>query len=172
MTLVHPVILTGGSGTRLWPASRKAYPKQFAPLLGRRSLYQATLARFSAPGYAAPLVMTGEEFRFMAVEQAREAGLIDARVVVEPVARDTAPAILAAALMLADTPDALMLVAPSDHVIGDAGAFHAAVTAGRAAAEDGALVTFGITPDRAETGYGYLELAGPPEGASINSAGR
>ena len=93
MTTIHPVILTGGSGTRLWPASRKAYPKQFAPLLGRRSLYQATLTRFAGSDYAPPLVMTGEEFRFMAVEQAREAGLMDARVVVEPVARDTAPAI-------------------------------------------------------------------------------
>ena len=165
MTLVHPVILTGGSGTRLWPASRRAYPKQFAPLLGRRSLYQGTLARFAGADYAAPLVMTGEEFRFMAVEQARAAGLIDARVVVEPVARDTAPAILAAALMLGDDdPDALMLVAPSDHVIGDAGAFHAAIVSGRAAAEGGGLVTFGVAPDRAETGYGYLELAGPPAG--------
>ena len=166
MTQVVPVILTGGSGTRLWPASRKAYPKQFAPLLGRNSLYQETLARFSGPDYAPPLVMTGEEFRFMAVEQAREAGLMDARVVVEPLARDTAPAILAAALLLEDTPDALMLVAPSDHVIGDPVALHAAVALGREAAGDGALVTFGISPDRPETGYGYLELGQPPEGVT------
>ncbi|MGV6849325.1 MAG: mannose-1-phosphate guanylyltransferase, partial [Marinibacterium sp.] len=158
MTRVHPVILTGGSGTRLWPASRKAYPKQFAPLLGKNSLYQETLSRFSGPGFGAPLIMTGEDFRFMAVEQARAAGLMDARVVVEPVARDTAPAILAAALMLEETPEALMLVAPSDHVIGDAPAFLAAVAQGADAAGGGALVTFGIMPDRAETGYGYLEL--------------
>ncbi len=164
MDRLHPVILTGGSGTRLWPASRKAYPKQFAPLLSKNSLYQETLARFSGPEYAAPLIMTGEEFRFMAVEQARDTGLMDGRVVVEPVARDTAPAILAAALMLEETPDALMLVAPSDHVIGDAAAFHAAVALGCRATGDGALVTFGITPDRPETGYGYLELAGAPEG--------
>ena len=101
------IVLAGGSGTRLWPASRKAYPKQFAPLLGENSLYQATLSRFSGDGFGAPLVMTGEDFRFMAVEQARAAGLMDARIVVEPVARDTAPAILAAALMLEETPVAL-----------------------------------------------------------------
>jgi mannose-1-phosphate guanylyltransferase/mannose-6-phosphate isomerase len=161
---LHPVILCGGSGTRLWPSSRKAYPKQFAPLLGENSLYQGTLKRFSGKDFAAPLIMTGEDFRFLAVEQAEAAGLIDARVVVEPVGRDTAPAILAAALMLADTPDDLMLVAPSDHVITDLPAFHEAIRAGTKAAEDGALVTFGIKPDRPETGYGYLQLAGRPEG--------
>ena len=166
MKSLHPVILCGGSGTRLWPSSRKAYPKQFVPLLGENSLYQGTLKRFAAAGFAAPLVMTGEDFRFLAVEQAEALGLSDARVVVEPVARDTAPAILAAALLLEDTPDDLMLVAPSDHVMSDLAAFHAAVEAGRAAADDGALVTFGVTPDRPETGYGYLQLAGRPEGVT------
>ena len=161
---LHPVILCGGSGTRLWPSSRKAYPKQFAPLLGENSLYQRTLTRFSGEGFAAPLIMTGEDFRFLAVEQAEAAGLIDARVVVEPVGRDTAPAILAAALMLEDTPDDLMLVAPSDHVIADLEVFHEAVRQGMEAAQDGALVTFGVTPDRPETGYGYLQLAGRPDG--------
>ena len=164
MDRVHPVILTGGSGTRLWPASRKGYPKQFAPLLGEKSLYQKTLVRFSGAGYAAPLIMTGEEFRFMAVEQAQNVGLMDARIVVEPVARDTAPAILAAVLMLEETPDELILIAPSDHVIGDPAAFHAAVALGCDAAREGALVTFGITPDSPETGYGYLELGGAPGG--------
>ena len=161
---LHPVILCGGSGTRLWPSSRKAYPKQFAPLMGENSLYQGTLKRFSGVDFAAPLIMTGEDFRFLAVEQAEAAGLIDARVVVEPVGRDTAPAILAAALMLQDSPDDLMLVAPSDHIIADLPAFHEAIKAGAKAAEDGALVTFGIKPDRPETGYGYLQLAGRPEG--------
>jgi len=161
---IHPVILCGGSGTRLWPASRKAYPKQFVPLLGPLSLYQATLGRFAGPGFAAPLVMTGEGFRFMATDQAEAAGCMDARVVVEPAGRDTAPAILAAAMLLSDTPDALMLVAPSDHVVADLPAFLAAVEAGRAAAEAGALVTFGVTPDRPETGFGYLELAAPAAG--------
>ncbi|TDX18416.1 mannose-1-phosphate guanylyltransferase/mannose-6-phosphate isomerase [Rhodovulum visakhapatnamense] len=159
---LHPVILCGGSGTRLWPASRKAYPKQFAPLLGQDSLYQTTLRRFSAEGFTAPLVMTGDEFRFMATDQAAAIGLADARVVVEPCPRDSAPAILAAALLLEGTPDDLMLVAPSDHVITDAPAFLDAVRAGTAAALEGALVTFGVTPDRPETGYGYLELAAPP----------
>ncbi|NND21320.1 MAG: NTP transferase domain-containing protein, partial [Silicimonas sp.] len=149
--MLHPVILCGGSGTRLWPSSRKAYPKQFVPLLGEKSLYQGTLARFSGEGFAAPLIMTGEDFRFLAVEQAAAVGCSDARVVVEPVGRDTAPAILAAALMLEDTPEDLMLVAPSDHVMEDVGAFHAALRAGRDAAVDGALVTFGVKPDRPET---------------------
>lgn len=161
---IRPVILCGGSGTRLWPSSRRAYPKQFTPLLGTRSLYQDTLLRFSGRGFGAPLVMTGDEFRFMAAEQAASLGLADAQVVIEPVARDTAPAILTAALMLGEDPEAVMLVAPSDHVIGDLGAFHDAIARGAAAARDGALVTFGVAPDRPETGYGYLELARASEG--------
>jgi len=160
--VIHPVVLCGGSGTRLWPASRKAYPKQFAPLVGRESLYQSTLRRFSGQQFAAPLILTGDDFRFMAIEQAAAIGLSDARVVVEPVGRDTAPAILTAALLLEHEPDALMLVAPSDHVIADVAAFHRAVAAGAAAARDGAFVTFGIAPDRPETGYGYLELGTAP----------
>lgn len=163
MTIVHPVILSGGSGTRLWPSSRKAYPKQFAPLLGDESLYQRTLRRFSSKGFTAPLVMTGEDFRFMAVEQAHDIGLDDAHVVVEPVGRDTAPAILAAALLLEEYPDDLMLVAPSDHIISDIPAFHDAIDAGVPCTAEGALVTFGVKPERPETGYGYLELAEPPE---------
>ena len=160
---ITPVILCGGSGTRLWPVSRKAYPKQFAPLLGSESLYQATLRRLTGPGFGQPLVMTNDAFRFTAVEQAAALGLSDARVVVEPSMQDTAPAILAAALMLADEPDQVMLVAPSDHVIGDDAAFRAALQAGaEAAVAHSALVTFGIAPDRPETGYGYLELSGVP----------
>lgn len=166
MQTLHPVILCGGSGTRLWPSSRKAYPKQFVPLLGERSLFQGTLARFTGEGFASPLIMTSEDFRFLAVEQAEAMGLTDARVVVEPVGRDTAPAILAAALMLEDRPDDLMLVVPSDHVMTDHAAFHAAIEAGRKAAQEGALVTFGVTPDRPETGYGYLQLAGRPDGVT------
>jgi mannose-1-phosphate guanylyltransferase/mannose-6-phosphate isomerase len=166
--MIYPVVLCGGSGTRLWPASRKAYPKQFAPLLGSESLYQATLRRFSREGFAAPLIMTAEDFRFMAIEQAGDIGLSDARVVVEPAARDTAPAVLVAALLLAaDDPDAIMLVAPSDHVIGDIDAFFDALAEGVEAVGQGALVTFGVTPDRPETGYGYLELAQSPETAAV-----
>ena len=165
MTL-YPVVLCGGSGTRLWPSSRKAYPKQFAPLIGENSLYQRTLQRFSGEGFAAPVIMTSEDFRFLAVEQAEAIGCSDASVVVEPMGRDTAPAILAAALTLEETPDALMLVAPSDHIMSDLPAFHAAIEEARAAAAEGALVTFGVTPDRPETGYGYLQLAGRPDGVT------
>ena len=156
--MIYPVILCGGSGTRLWPASRKAYPKQFAKLIGEESLYQLTLRRLNGKGFGAPLIMTGDTFRFMAVEQAAQIGLDDARVVIEPEARDTAPAILTAALLLEDEPDAKMLVAPSDHVIGDVPAFLKSVELGVDAAETGALVTFGVAPTRPETGYGYLEL--------------
>ena len=167
MTTITPVILCGGSGTRLWPVSRKAYPKQFAALLGPESLYQATLRRLSGPEFDAPLVMTNDAFRFTAVEQAAAIGMSDARVVVEPSMQDTAPAILAAALCLADAPDTVMLIAPSDHVIRDEAAFRAAIRTGAQAARDtGALVTFGITPDRPETGYGYLELGAQPEGGA------
>ncbi len=162
MTTIHPVILCGGSGTRLWPSSRKAFPKQFSPLVGDESLYQQTLRRLSGRMFAAPLVMTHEDFRFIVREQAEAVGLMDARVVLEPVGRDTAPAILSAALTHADTPDDLLLVAPSDHLIEDVSAFHDAIRAGVEAARGGNLVTFGITPRHAETGYGYLELDAAP----------
>jgi mannose-1-phosphate guanylyltransferase/mannose-1-phosphate guanylyltransferase/mannose-6-phosphate isomerase len=161
--MIIPVILCGGSGTRLWPASRKAYPKQFTKLIGEESLFQMALRRFSGADFGAPLIMTGDEFRFMAIEQAGAIGLNDSRVVIEPDARDTAPAILTAALMLQETPEAVMLVAPSDHVIADLEAFHDAIRKGAAAATDGTFVTFGIRPTRPETGYGYLELSGPPK---------
>jgi mannose-1-phosphate guanylyltransferase/mannose-1-phosphate guanylyltransferase/mannose-6-phosphate isomerase len=164
--MIHPVILCGGSGTRLWPVSRKAYPKQFATLVSDRSLYQMTLTRFSGEHFAAPLVVTGDGFRFLATEQAEAVGLSDARVVVEPAARDTAPAILTAAMMLEGEPDALMLVAPSDHVIGDVPGFLDAVLRGAEAALTSRFVTFGVQPDRPETGYGYLELSAPPEGGA------
>ena len=162
--MIHPVILCGGSGTRLWPVSRKSYPKQFSPLLGPESLFQATLRRLSGEGFAAPLVLTNSDFRFLATEQIAGAGVMDATILVEPEARNTGPAILTAALHLAAEPEALMLVAPSDHAIGDDEAFRAAVRAGSTVARTGRLVTFGIAPTRPETGYGYLELAAPPSG--------
>lgn len=161
--MIYPVILCGGSGTRLWPVSRKSYPKQFSALLGDESLFQATVRRFSGAGYGAPLVMTGADFRFIVSDQLRALGLVDARIAIEPEGRNTAPAVLAAALMLEAEPDALMLIAPSDHVISDAAAFRAAVAAGAEAAAGGQLVTFGIAPDRPETGYGYLALEGAPD---------
>ena len=161
--MITPILLCGGSGTRLWPLSRKSYPKQFVPLTGETTLFQASAARLSGPGFAAPLVLTGSDFRFIVTEQLAAAGIDPGAVLIEPEGRNTAPAVLAAALWLERSdPEALMLVAPSDHVVPDAAAFRAAVEAGAEAARAGRLVTFGIRPDRAETGYGYLELAEDP----------
>ena len=172
MKQIHPIILCGGSGTRLWPSSRKAFPKQFSPLLGADSLYQQTLRRLSGEMFGKPLVLTNEEFRFLARDQAEEIGLADARIVLEPEGRDTAPAILTAALVLRATPDALMLVAPSDHLIANPAAFLSAIRAGAEAAGQGRLVTFGITPDAPETGYGYLEVSSKPSVGEVAELAR
>lgn len=160
--LIHPVLLCGGSGTRLWPLSRKSYPKQFVKLTGDESLYQASARRLSGAGFAAPTIVTAADFRFIAIEQLAALEIAPADVLIEPSAKNTAAAICAAALSLeARAPGALMLVAPSDHVIPDATRFRDAVQAAAPAASAGQLVTFGIRPDRAETGYGWLELSSP-----------
>lgn len=165
MVKITPVLMAGGSGTRLWPVSRKSFPKQFAPLIGEETLFQASARRLSGPGFADPVVMTNADFRFIVAEQLDQIGITPGAIVIEPSGRNTAPAILAAAMMAAaEDPDRLLLVAPSDHVIPDAAAFVAAVEQGAEAARQGRIVTFGITPDRPETGYGYLELAGQGEG--------
>lgn len=167
MTQITPVLLAGGSGTRLWPLSRKSYPKQFTRLVGDHSLFQASATRLSGPDYAAPVVITGSDFRFIATEQLRDEQIENGTVLIEPEGRNTAPAVLAAALWLdARAPGGLMLVAPSDHIIPDSADFTRAVQMGKAAAEAGKLVTFGIAPDRPETAYGYLELAADPATAS------
>ncbi|GAB1478162.1 mannose-1-phosphate guanylyltransferase/mannose-6-phosphate isomerase [Paracoccaceae bacterium] len=164
--MITPVILCGGSGTRLWPLSRKSYPKQFTWLTGKSSLFQASAERLSGPGLAPPLIVTNSDFRFVVTEQLAEAGIDPGAILIEPEGRNTAPAVLAAALHLAaEDPEAVMLVAPSDHVVHDVEAFRAAVTRGMAAVASGRIVTFGITPDRPETGYGYLELAAAPDAA-------
>lgn len=165
---VVPVLLSGGSGTRLWPLSRKSYPKQFTHILGDRSLFQQAALRFDGAEagvrFAAPVVVTGSDFRFVVTEQLAEVGIDPGAILIEPEPRNTAPAILAAALyLLASDPEAVMLIAPSDHVIPDAPAFRAAVARGLSAVAEGRLVTFGITPDRPETGYGYLELGSTPD---------
>lgn len=161
---IHPVLLCGGSGTRLWPLSRKSYPKQFATFLGDDSLFQASARRLSGPGFAAPVVVSGSDYRFIVTEQLQTAGIDPGAILIEPEGRNTAPAVLAAALYLAARdPEALMLVAPSDHVVPDAALFQATLAKGIAPARSGKIVTFGIAPDRPETGYGYLEL-GEPEG--------
>ncbi len=168
--MIHPILLCGGSGTRLWPLSRKSYPKQFVPLVGTDTLFQASAKRLSGPDYAAPMVLTNSAFRFIVTEQLAEIGIDPGPVLIEPSGRNTAPAILAAALWLAKSdPDALMLVAPSDHVVPDSAAFRNAVNAGLKEAKEGQLVTFGITPTRHETGYGYLELTAAPESCANTS---
>lgn len=169
--MLYPVILCGGSGTRLWPLSRKSYPKQFVPLIGKQSPFQATVRRLShgaeGESFRPPLILTGSEFRFIVTEQLAAAGIDPGTIVIEPEGRNTAPAILAAALYVhAIDPDAVLLAAPSDHVIPDAPAFRQAVTQGMPALAAGNLVTFGIRPTRAEAGYGWLELAAPPDGSN------
>ncbi|WP_306006825.1 mannose-1-phosphate guanylyltransferase/mannose-6-phosphate isomerase [Aquicoccus porphyridii] len=155
---ITPVIMCGGSGTRLWPLSRKSYPKQFSKLIGPSSVFQQTAQRLSGPGYAPPVILTTSDFRFIVTEQMAEAGVDPGAILIEPEGRNTGPAVLASALWLArDNPDALMLVAPSDHMVADDPAFRAAVLAGVSAAQAGQIVTFGIKPTHAETGYGYLE---------------
>lgn len=158
--IIHPILLCGGSGTRLWPLSRQSYPKQFSGLMGAQSLFQGSAQRLSGAGFAAPIVVTGDAFRFTVTGQLAAIEMAPQAILIEPEGRNTAPAVLAAALYLqARDPQALMLVAPSDHVIPDDAAFRAAVLAAVPRARAGDLVTFGIAPDRAETGYGYLELA-------------
>jgi len=165
MTLIHPVLLCGGSGTRLWPASRQSFPKQFARLMGEESLFQASARRLSGDGFGAPVIVTGDPFRFIVTEQLAQVSLGAAATLIEPAARNTAPAVLAAALWLAERdPEALMIVSPADHVIPDAAGFRAAIFAARPAAQAGGIITFGIRPDRPETGYGYLELAEGSDG--------
>lgn len=162
---ITPVLLAGGSGTRLWPVSRKSFPKQFAPLIGEESLFQASARRLSGARYGAPLVMTNADFRFIVAEQMDQIGITPAAILIEPTGRNTAPAILAAALSAsAADPDAVLLVAPSDHVVPDAEAFGRAVDLGLEAARAGRIVTFGITPTRPETGYGYMEADAAGEG--------
>ena len=160
---IYPVILCGGSGTRLWPLSRRSYPKQFGPLYAGDTLFQQTLLRVAGHNYASPLLLTTSAFRFIVAEQLSDAGRDAARIIIEPEVRNTAPAVCLAALIVAETdPQALMLVLPSDHLISKPDAFHLAVAAGAEAARSGRIVTFGICPTRAETGYGYLELPEAP----------
>ena len=155
---LQTVLLSGGSGTRLWPLSREAYPKQFLPLAGDDSMLQATWLRVAAIAPSPPIVVANEEHRFLAAEQLRLIGVSNPAIVLEPIGRNTAPAIAAAALRaMAAGDDPLLLVLPSDHVVRDADAFRAAVQAASQAAEQGALVTFGIVPNAAETGFGYIQ---------------
>ncbi|KLD71634.1 mannose-1-phosphate guanylyltransferase/mannose-6-phosphate isomerase [Xanthomonas pisi] len=166
MSDVLPIILSGGSGTRLWPLSRESYPKQFLPLVGDKSMLQATWLRSAPVAGHAPIVVANEEHRFMAAEQLQQLGVKPSAILLEPKGRNTAPAIAVAALeAMRNGADPLLLVLPSDHVIQNEAAFQAAVTAAAGAAEQGKLVTFGIKPTAPETGYGYIK-AGAGTGAS------
>ena len=164
--MLIPLILSGGSGTRLWPVSRRNLPKQFLSLSGEGTLFQQTVARTQQlPDIAAPIVVASEDHRFLAADQLLENRIQDATIVLEPMARNTAPAIALGALKaLERDPEALLLVLPADHLIGDTQSFTAAVQQALPAARDGWLVTFGIRPDRPETGFGYIR-----RGESIGS---
>ncbi|HEX7368958.1 MAG TPA: mannose-1-phosphate guanylyltransferase/mannose-6-phosphate isomerase [Rhodanobacteraceae bacterium] len=156
--MLTPLILSGGGGTRLWPVSRAALPKQFLELAGRGTLFAQTVERTrGVPGVTAPIVVAGDEHRFMVAEQLRQIGIEGATILLEPMGRNTAPAIaLGAVEAIQRDPDAVLLALPADHLIGNANAFAQAVQKAIPLAEQGWLVTFGIRPDRAETGFGYI----------------
>lgn len=156
--MLIPVILSGGSGTRLWPISRRNLPKQFLSLAGTETLFQQTVVRAARlPDTDAPVVVASDDHRFLAAEQLQELQIKGANILLEPVARNTAPAIAVGALQaIVRDPEALILVLPADHLIGDEASFADAVAKARPLALDGWLVTFGIRPDHAETGFGYI----------------
>jgi len=157
--MIQPVILSGGEGRRLWPLSRPERPKQFLALTGPETLLQQTVRRFSDPGlFCAPIIIGGVSQRFLIAEQLRDASLSASRIVLEPVGRNTAPALAVGALLAqADDPDALILSAHADHAIPDAGAFRATIARGVEAAKSGRVVLFGVTPTYPATAYGYIE---------------
>lgn len=155
---IVPVILSGGTGTRLWPLSREGYPKQFWPLVSELTMLQETAARAVGPGYAPPVVVCNEAHRFLVAEQLRAAKVAGGRILLEPVGRNSAPAIAAAALLLHDEdPNAVLWLMAADAAIADVPALHAALARAVVAAEAGRIVTFGMQPTAPETGYGYIE---------------
>lgn len=155
-----PVILSGGSGSRLWPLSRQAYPKQFLPLLSKNSMFQQTLARLPETDVEAPVIVANDEHRFLVREQLNAIGQTPQCVLLEPFGRNTAPAVAMAAIQIArKDPAGIMLVLPADHAIVQAEPFHQAIARGMEVAREGGLVLFGTTPDRPETGYGYISAA-------------
>ncbi|MEY3694555.1 MAG: hypothetical protein RL083_380 [Pseudomonadota bacterium] len=174
MDTIIPVILSGGSGSRLWPLSRAMRPKQFLGVTEQQTLFQLTLARVQQlDGALSPIIVANHEHRFLAAEQARVLGVDPTAILLEPTGRNTAPAIAVAALQArADNTDPLILVMPSDHIIQDIAAFNTAVALARDAASDGLLVTFGIVPDRAETGYGYVMAGDLLKPAGVHQVAR
>jgi mannose-1-phosphate guanylyltransferase/mannose-6-phosphate isomerase len=165
MSVIHPVILSGGSGSRLWPLSRSLFPKQLLALAGERSLIQDTVLRTEGAGFAPPLVICNTEHRFLIAEQLRETNVSPQAIILEPVGRNTAPAAAIAALMIAEKdPDGLLLLMPADHIVRNGTAFLEAVSRAAKCAQQDRLVTFGITPDSPETGYGYIRRGQPLKG--------
>ena len=162
---IVPVILSGGSGTRLWPVSRASFPKQFWPLISDLTLIQETAVRADGPGFAPPVVVCNHEHRFVVAEQLRALGIVGTRILLEPEGRNSAPAILAAALLVAETqPDAVLWMMAADAAIRDVPALHVALASAVAAARAGHVATFGMRPTAPETGFGYIEQAAPLPG--------
>ncbi|HEX4272423.1 MAG TPA: mannose-1-phosphate guanylyltransferase/mannose-6-phosphate isomerase [Rhizomicrobium sp.] len=162
---VHPVVLSGGAGSRLWPLSRSLFPKQLLALAGEHSLIQDTVLRVQSEAFLSPLIICNVEHRFLIAEQMREAGITPQAIVLEPIGRNTAPAAAIAALMVAEKdPEGVLLLMPADHIVRNGAAFLEAVERAAAAAESGYLVTFAITPDAPETGYGYIRRGAPLDG--------
>ncbi len=156
--MLLPVIMAGGSGTRLWPLSRKLTPKQFLPLVDNLTMLQATLKRLEGIEHTPPLLICNEEHRFLAAEQLRQIDIDQAQILLEPEGRNTAPAIALAALRAtAEGDDPLLLVLAADHLINDVAEFHRAIEIAKPLAEQGKLVTFGIVPTHPESGYGYIQ---------------
>ena len=162
MKKITPVLLAGGSGTRLWPLSRKSYPKQFSNLIGKMSLFQQTALRLTSSksiDFKKHLTLTNSDYRFIVVEQFQAVGIDPGPILIEPESKNTAPAILSASIYeFKDDPDAILLVAPSDHIISNVAAFHKTIAKACKYVDHGKIVTFGIKPDHPETGYGYLEV--------------
>lgn len=161
--MIIPVIMSGGSGSRLWPQSRSLYPKQFLPLVNDQTMLQNTASRLDGlDSVSAPLIIANEEHRFLVAEQIRQMGRQASAIILEPTGKNTAPAVALAALKaqsLSEEKDPLLLVLAADHVIQNVQAFHQAIEAALPAARDGKLVTFGIVPTHPETGYGYIKAS-------------
>ena len=160
---ITPVLLAGGSGTRLWPLSRKSYPKQFTKIFSNNSLFQQVAKRSMNIGlvrFLPPLTLTNADFRFIVAEQLRDIGINSGEILIEPEAKNTAPSVLAASIYcFQNDPEALVLVLPSNHLISDDQSFNQSVMIGIDHAVNGNIVTFGIKPSRPETGFGYLETS-------------
>jgi len=171
--MIRPVILSGGGGVRLWPLSRTGNPKQFQQLLGDESLLQATVKRCCGDLYLAPVISTGEEQRFFVIDQLETVGIVPDAILLEPVSRNTAPAIAAAAYRaIARGEDDPLLVMPSDHLIEDFTALHSAVETALPSALDGKLLTFGVRPTRPHTGYGYIHAMAADDGSPVRRVER